>query len=222
MILTGDKIVKEVSTRYSRQLLSQLMCPTKTDELILSKDIVDRFQIMISSKSYANMMFSGPTGAGKTSAARIFVDSAPDSLAIKDTDKNQHGDVLDMATGFASTHGWEPGLKLCCIEGADFLSKPTQTALGTVMDDYCHNCRFILTVSDSKKLVEPLRSRLKEISFDSLPADRDVAIEKLMARYEKKLPELGVNYDPERLRGLIGEYWPDLRAIANRAQFEFA
>jgi hypothetical protein len=54
------------------------------------------------------------------------------------------------------------------------------------------------------------------------PKDQATVIERLVARYEIKLPELGISYDPKRLRDLIGIYFPDLRSIANQVEFEFA
>jgi DNA polymerase III delta prime subunit len=84
------------------------------------------------------------------------------------------------------------------------------------------NCRFLFTVNDIRKISEALRSRLKQICFDISPVDQASVVERLVARYETKLPELCIKYDPKRLRELVGIYFPDLRSIANQVEFEFA
>ncbi len=45
---------------------------------------------------------------------------------------------------------------------------------------------------------------------------------RLCAHYQQRLMELGFVVDPARLAKIIHHYFPDLRAIANRLEFEFA
>jgi hypothetical protein len=71
--------------------------------------------------------------------------------------------------------------------------------------------KYLLTVA--------LQSRMKRICFDILPADRADVVERLKERYETKLPELGIQFNPKRLRELVGIYFPDLRSIANQVEF---
>ena len=48
-----------------------------------------------------------------------------------------------------------------------------------------------------------------------------VTVAQLTDRYEAKLSELRIKFDPKRLREIVGIYYPDFRAIANNFQFEF-
>jgi hypothetical protein len=85
-----------------------------------------------------------------------------------------------------------------------------------------NHCRFLFTVNNLAKINDALRSRMPQICFDIAYAERVSVIERLKARIEAKLYELGVQFDATRLSELVGIYFPDLRAIANKIEYEFA
>ena len=60
------------------------------------------------------------------------------------------------------------------------------------------------------------------INFDIAPADRLEVLQRLNALYERKLSEGKIAYDENRLREIVGVYYPDLRAIANHIEYELA
>jgi DNA polymerase III delta prime subunit len=113
------------------------------------------------------------------------------------------------------------GSKICFIDEAEYVSKQAQGALRKVIEDFSENCRFLFAVNDISKIISPIRSRLMPICFDILPAERPEAQRRLIERYETKFAELGIPLDKERLRQIVGIYFPDLRAIANKVEFEF-
>jgi hypothetical protein len=59
------------------------------------------------------------------------------------------------------------------------------------------------------------------LCFDIAPSETEEVVKRITGRYEAKLAELGVKFEPKRLREIVGIYYPDLRAIANRFEFEF-
>jgi hypothetical protein len=77
-------------------------------------------------------------------------------------------------------------------------------------------------VNDISKLIPAIQSRLMSICFDIAPGDRAEVQSNLTDRYERNLAELGIQFDRERLKEIIGIYYPDLRSIANHIEFEFA
>ena len=64
-------------------LISETLRPKKFNELVLDKQFQDKLQKMHDSRNVMNMIFYGKPGSGKTSAARIFVDSPDFDLYCK-------------------------------------------------------------------------------------------------------------------------------------------
>jgi len=67
-----------------------------------------------------------------------------------------------------------------------------------------------------------MQSRLLAINFDIAPGDRHGVQRRLLQRYCKVLLEMNVADADSRLREIIAIYFPDLRAIANRIEWEYA
>jgi DNA polymerase III delta prime subunit len=213
------------------QLLSELLRPQQLSDLTLPQRDIDRLQKMIDSRSIMNMIFHGKPGLGKTSAARAITNSmkdcAPDSgvdvIEIEGSLRNGIDVVRDIERYASSFSLWNNSFpKLCIIDEADYLTGPAQAGLRHMIENWSQNCRFLFTVNNIKKISDPLRSRMKQVCFDISPVDQAGVIGRLITRYETKLPELGIQFDPKRLRELIGIYFPDLRSIANQVEFEFA
>ena len=59
-----------------KRSLPEIMCPQTLGDLTLPRPMIERLQKMIETKSIMNMLFYGKVGTGKTSAARLFEDSA--------------------------------------------------------------------------------------------------------------------------------------------------
>jgi hypothetical protein len=59
------------------------------------------------------------------------------------------------------------------------------------------------------------------VCFDLSSKDAPEVIARLCGRYEERLKELGFVVDPTRLGEIVHVYFPDLRAIASRLEFEF-
>jgi DNA polymerase III delta prime subunit len=112
--------------------------------------------------------------------------------------------------------------KICFIDEADYLPSKLQDGLRELIELAPNHCRFLFTVNNLAKINDALRSRMTQICFDIGPAERPTVIEQLKALYEAKLHELGIEFDSRRLSELVGIYFPDLRAIANKIDYEFA
>jgi len=89
------------------------------------------------------------------------------------------------------------------------------------IEKFSGSTRFILTANDFKKITPALRSRCAPVCFDVAPKDRAMVVEKMVARYEQRLTEFCYEYDPTRLREIVGIYFPDLRSIANQLELSF-
>jgi replication-associated recombination protein RarA len=206
-----------------KQPLTELLRPQQLSELTLPRKDIDCLQRMVESGWIMNMIFYGKPGLGKTSAARTLirlvdqehVEINPSSLLqnVEGLRRGIEGFVTTMTT---------TKYKICFIDEADYLPNKLQDGLRELIDRTPAHCRFLFTVNDLAKIDDALRSRMIQICFDIGPAERPTVIEQLKALYEAKLHELGIEFDSRRLRDLVGIYYPDLRAIANKIEYEFA
>ena len=57
------------------ELISEYLRPTSFDEISLPSQLKEKLKRMYESKEVMNMLFYGKPGTGKTTAAKIFVDS---------------------------------------------------------------------------------------------------------------------------------------------------
>lgn len=208
---------KDESKHGSRDLLSELMRPQTLADLFLPPNIIERLQEMMETETIMNMLFYGQHGAGKTSAARL-VCQAEDWIECDAAGRN---DFISLIDGFSSTVAFKGILKLCLIDNADCLAKVDQTALLKMIEKYSTNCRYLFALSDRKKLIPALQSRLIGICFDIAPDDQDRVKERLTKRYQDTLASLGISFDENQLSDLVKTYFPDLRSIANHVEFTF-
>ena len=202
------------------QLLSEILRPRSVSELNLPPDISNSLERMERSGSVMNLLFYGEPGIGKTSAARIFTKDA-DVYEINGSFNNGDKTMLRTIENFASTMSLFLKPKICFIDEADYLTKEVQAGLRYTVEKFSATTRFILTANDYKKVTSALRSRCAPICFDVVPKDRASVVDRMIARYERRLSEFGYEYDEIRLREVVSIYFPDLRNIANQIQLEF-
>jgi replication-associated recombination protein RarA len=163
-----------------------------------------------------NMLFYGPPGSGKTSAARIFRNAIGGDMTINRSSKTS-SDLARYIKDFVL----RCGAKLCFVDEAHFISKRDQTLLPEIIDRVS-SCGFLFAAADITKVIPAIRSRLTEISFEVPPDDREEVQKRLMRRYENMLSATGCRFDKGRLEQIVKTNFPDLRSIANNIEFEFA
>jgi DNA polymerase III delta prime subunit len=203
--------------------LSEHLRPKRLQDLALPDHIVERLQVMLDNMAPANMLFFGPPGLGKTSAARLFLEARGEFGTLTVDGSNDTGveSMRKLVEGFASHGAWiTPGLKICFIDDADFLSKPAQAALRGIIERFSPWCRFILAVNDATKIDEAVRSRLAAISFRISDADGPAVLLRIQDRVAGHLTQLGHTFDRRQIDTLIANNISDLRRMANKIEFE--
>jgi replication-associated recombination protein RarA len=202
-------------------LISETLRPKKFDDLVLDKQVIDKLQKMHDTHNVMNMIFYGKPGSGKTSAARIFVDSTNfDCLQINGSLDTKIEMVRTKILNFATSMSLYSHHKICFIDEADYLSKSSQASLRGVIEDTSKNCRYIFTANDMNKIHTALCSRLMPICFDMTP----MQIEEELKRYKERVTEFmnqnSVSVDHARISRIIDMNFPDYRTIANKLEFE--
>jgi DNA polymerase III delta prime subunit len=227
----------------SRPAVSEIMSPHRLSDLTLPAPTIARLQKMVETNSPMNMLFYGKVGTGKTSATRLFADCAEPTLFGRAFSVGEGSEVKAEPTllcrAFSVWEGSEVknvesvrtnisrglssvGFRIFVLDGADVVPKAAQQVLPSVIDKAMCHCRFLFTVNDRSKIIPEIRSRLMPISFDTERSDREEVQERLIGRYKSKLTEYGIEYDKQRLTEIICNSLPDLRAIAQKVEFEFA
>jgi DNA polymerase III delta prime subunit len=203
--------------------LTELLRPQELSELTLPEREIERLQRMLNAHNPMSMLFYGPPGMGKTSAARIFVKARGDFDTYEVNGSLETGidTVRSSIERFASTLSFTEGPKLCFIDEAEYLSKNAQASMRGVIERFSNTCRFLLTVNDIGKIMPAIRSRLVCISFAIDAVSGPSIIARMQKRLSTKLEACGVRFDPERLNDIVAMYFPDFRSIVNRLEFEF-
>ena len=202
-------------------LISETLRPKKFNELVLDKQFQDKLQKMHDSRNVMNMIFYGKPGSGKTSAARIFVDSPDfDCLPINGSLDTKIEIVRTKILNFATSMSLFSHHKICFIDEADYLSKSSQASLRGVIEDTSKNCRYIFTANDMSKIHPALCSRLMPICFDMTAMQIEDELQRYKERVISFMKEQSIEVDELRINRVIEMNFPDYRTIANKLEFE--
>jgi DNA polymerase III delta prime subunit len=205
-----------------QKLLSEVLRPRHLGDLTIPQDRIQRLQRMLDDQNVMNMIFYGTAGTGKSSAARIMAGHEGfDCFTINGSSASGIDFVRDKIESFAHTGSVYLHKKICFIDEADGLSKAAQMALRHLIEQSSGNCRFLFTANEISKLLPGIQSRMQLVCFDIFVSDADEILTRLRQRYRDALSSLSVAFDEKLLDEITAMYFPDLRAIANRIEFEF-
>ncbi len=121
----------------------------------------------------AGLLFAGPSGTGKTTAANI-VGNEMNNNASRDSNFYENNASNDRGIDFvrttikqvASIMPMSPAKrKVIFLDEADGLTKPAQDALKRLMEEHSHHTTFILAVNDISAVSKALQSRCMVYNF---------------------------------------------------------
>ncbi|KXA90625.1 Replication factor C small subunit [candidate division MSBL1 archaeon SCGC-AAA259A05] len=155
--------------------------PEKLSDIVGQNNIVERLETFVKKESLPHLLFAGPPGNGKTTAAlsiarELFGEGwRQNFLELNASDERGIDTVRTRIKDYARTRpvGDVP-YKLIYLDESDALTSQAQHALRRTMEMYAETCRFILACNYSSKIIEPIQSRCAVFRFRRL-AEEDIA-----------------------------------------------
>lgn len=170
-------------------------------------------QTAIEKNDIQNMILYGTPGTGKTTLAKLIVNSLNcDYLYLNASDEKGMDVMRDKVKGFASSASFKP-LKIVILDEADFIRVDSQALLRNVIETFSLNTRFILTCNYIDRIIDPLQSRCKVLEIVP-PSKAEVA-----KHVAEILDTEQVQYKLEDLATIVSKFYPDIRKILNTCQF---
>jgi replication factor C small subunit len=193
--------------------------PKTLDEMVGQEEVVKRLKGFLEKKSLPNMIFTGPPGVGKTTAAlclarELYGDSWRDNLLeLNASDERKIETIRTKVKEYARSKpvGGAP-YKLLLLDEADALTNDAQQALRRMMEMYAPTCRFILDCNYLSRIIEPIQSRCAVFRFSRL-TDED--IKKMLQRIAKAEKLV---LQPEALNAIVYVSEGDMRRAINILQ----
>ena len=195
--------------------------PKMVKDTILPPSLKETFQTFVNNKNIPNLLLTGTAGVGKTSIARAMLEELDcDYIVINGSDEGRSIDVLrNELRNFASSVSLAGGRKYVILDEADYLNPNTvQPALRNFMEEYSHNCGFIMTCNFVNKIIQPLHSRCSVVEFKISSADKPQMAKEFFDRVQKILLLEKVEYEPKVVAEIIKKYFPDNRRVLNELQ----
>jgi replication factor C small subunit len=175
----------------------------------------EQIEHFIKEKSVPHLMLSGPAGTGKTTLAKILVNSLDidpyDFLQVNASRDNGVDFLKNKIEGFVSTMPFGH-LKIVLLDEADYLSHNAQAILRGLMETYQSQARFILTCNLAHKIINPLKSRCQQFIIDKTDQTE------FTTRVATILLEESVEFEIEVLDSYVKATYPDLRKCLNLLQ----
>jgi replication-associated recombination protein RarA len=178
--------------------------PKTISECILPDEYKATFQSYVNRKEIPHLLLCGGPGMGKTTIAKALCEEIEcDYLFINGSDENGIDTFRTKIKAYASSMSLGGNKKVIIIDEADYLNANSiQPALRGAMEEFAHNCTFIMTCNFKNRLIEPLHSRCAVIDFKIRKEDKPKMASLFMKRAasilkSENVPSVLVFYGPK-------------------------
>ena len=194
--------------------------PTDIESCILPVSLKSTLTDFVSKGNIPNLILSGKSGVGKTTAAKAMLDELGSTHIMINGSEESGIDVLrTKIKNFASTVSLHGGRKYIILDEADYLNpQSTQPALRGFMEEFHKNCGFVFTCNYKNRLIPPLHSRCSVVDFAIPNSEKPKLAASFMKRVEEILKLENIDYDKRVIVEVINKYFPDWRRVLNELQ----
>lgn len=208
----------------SREALAELLWaekyrPRTLSEMVDQKEIVERLKKFVEEKNMPHLLFAGPPGTGKTTAAHCLAHDLFGEnyrqymLELNASDERGIDVIRSKVKEFARTRvATNIPFKIVLLDEADNMTADAQQALRRLMEMYTATTRFILIANYPSKIIEPIQSRCAVFRFTPLPKEELIGRLKWICGKEK------VEYEEDALEAIYDVSEGDMRRAINVLQ----
>ncbi|MEM0073174.1 MAG: replication factor C small subunit [Thermoplasmatales archaeon] len=193
--------------------------PKKLDDIVGQKIVVDRLKSYVQQKNLPHLLFAGPSGTGKTTAAIVLARELygeqwrENFLELNASDDRGIKMVRETVKEYSRIMPSNTlGFKILFLDEADYMTDEAQAALRRTMENFTKTTRFIISCNYSSKIIEPIQSRTAIFRFKAIPTEDMINLLSSILKNE------GREFDRKALE-VIGEVsYGDLRKAINMLQ----
>jgi len=192
--------------------------PQKLEDIVGQKHIMDRLKNYVNEKGMPNLMFTGPAGVGKTTAALALVKSIlgeywrQNFLELNASDARGIDTVRTNIKNFCRLKPVGAPFRIIFLDEVDNMTKDAQHALRREMEMYTKTASFVLSCNYSSKIIDPIQSRCAIFRFAPIKGQDVLSRLKFIAEEEN------VDYEDTAIETIVYFAEGDMRKAVNLLQ----